>query len=311
MNQILSTSIPTNNRKAKNRNPVQIGSVLKFFAIVLVIFGVFMLGIGAYSIYKNQTAEQNKKIEPTISIENKTDTTILLKVTHKKNISKLEYGWNDEEKETINGNGGKYLEREITIPSGTNTLHVIVTAEDGQETTYDKQYEIESNINIEVSGNKIKITDQSDTPLSYMTYRWDEEEETRIELNNETNIEQEIEAIKGLHTLTVIVVDENNNSDTKTQKINGVSKPKIVLDVDAQKEHFVIKAFDDEKIDKIVFKLNQDDSQSYELNLGDKNLKELDYSVPFELQNGENIIEVTVYNSNGVSEESGVRFVKQ
>ena len=89
MNQILSTSIPTNNRKAKNRNPVQIGSVLKFFAIVLVIFGVFMLGIGAYSIYKNQTAEQNKKIEPTISIENKTDTTILLKVTHKKNISKL------------------------------------------------------------------------------------------------------------------------------------------------------------------------------------------------------------------------------
>ena len=144
-----------------------------------------------------------------------------------------------------------------------------------------------------------------------MTYRWDEEEETRIELNNETNIEQEIEAIKGLHTLTVIVVDENNNSDTKTQKINGVSKPKIVLDVDAQKEHFVIKASDDEKIDKIVFKLNQDDSQSYELNLGDKNLKELDYSVPFELQNGENIIEVTVYNSNGVSEESGVRFVKQ
>ena len=100
-----------------------------------------------------------------------------------------------------------------------------------------------------------------------MTYRWDEEEETRIELNNETDIEQEIEAIKGLHTLTVIVVDENNNSDTKTQKINGVSKPKIVLDVDDQKEHFVIKASDDEKIDKIVFKLNQDDSQSYELNL--------------------------------------------
>lgn len=311
MNQILSTSIPTNNKKAKNKNPVQIGSVLKFFAIALVILGIFMLGTGAYAIYKNQTAEQEQNIEPTISIENKTDTTILLKVTHKKNIAKLEYRWNDEEKTVVNGNNGKYLEKEINVPSGTNTLHVIIQDEDGKEMTYEKQYEIESNINIEVSGNKIKITCESDTPLSYMTYRWDEEEEKRIELNNEMKIEQEIEAIKGLHTLTVIVVDEDNNTDVKVQKINGVSKPKIVLDVDDQKEHFVIKASDDEKIEKVEFRLNQDDNQTYELNLGGENLKELDYRVPFELQNGENIIEVKVYNSNGVSEESGVRFIKQ
>mgnify|MGYP004522070223 CR=1 FL=1 len=311
MNQILSTSMPSNNKKIRNRKSVQIGSVLKVFAIALAIFGIFMLGTGAYAIYKNQTAEQEQNIEPTISIENKTDTTILLKVTHKKNIEKLEYGWNDEEKTVVNGNNGKYLEKEIKVPSGTNTLHVVVQDEDGKEMTYEKQYEIESNINIEVSGNKIKITYEGDTPLSYMTYRWDEEEEKRIELNDEMEIEQEIEAIKGLHTLTVIVVDEDNNSDIKTQKINGVSKPKIVLDVDDQKEHFVIKASDDEKIEKVEFRLNQDDNQTYELNLGDENLKELNYTVPFELQNGENIIEVTVYNSNGVSEESGVRFVKQ
>lgn len=311
MNQILSTSMPSNNKKVRNRKPVQIGSVLKVFAIALAIFGIFMLGTGAYVIYKNQTAEQEQNIEPTISIENKTDTTILLKVTHKKNIAKLEYGWNDEEKTVVNGNNGKYLEKEIKVPSGTNTLHVVVQDEDGKEMTYEKQYEIESNINIEVSGNKIKITYEGDTPLSYMTYRWDEEEEKRIELNDEMEIEQEIEAIKGLHTLTVIVVDEDNNTDTKVQKINGVSKPKIVLDVDDQKEHFVIKASDDEKIEKVEFRLNQDDNQTYELNLGDENLKELNYRVPFELQNGENIIEVTVYNSNGVSEESGVRFVKQ
>lgn len=311
MNQILSTSMPSNNKKVRNRKSVQIGSVLKVFAIALAIFGIFMLGTGAYAIYKNQTAEQEQNIEPTISIENKTDTTILLKVTHKKNIAKLEYGWNDEEKTVVNGNNGKYLEKEIKVPSGTNTLHVVVQDEDGKEMTYEKQYEIESNINIEVSGNKIKITYEGDTLLSYMTYRWDEEEEKRIELNDEMEIEQEIEAIKGLHTLTVIVVDEDNNTDTKVQKINGVSKPKIVLDVDDQKEHFVIKASDDEKIEKVEFRLNQDDNQTYELNLGDENLKELNYRVPFELQNGENIIEVTVYNSNGVSEESGVRFVKQ
>ena len=141
-----------------------------------------------------------------------------------------------------------------------------------------------------------------------MTYRWDEEEEKRIEANG-TSIEEEIDAIKGLHTLTVIVVDENNNTDTKVQKINGVSKPKISLGVDDTKEHFVIMTSDDEKLEKVEFKLNQDD-EVYELNLGNQNTKELNYRVPFELQSGENIIEVTVYNSNNISEQITVRFVK-
>ena len=105
------------------------------------------------------------------------------------------------------------------------------------------------------------------------------------------------------------VVDENNNTDTKVQKINGVSKPKISLGVDDTKEHFVIMTSDDEKLEKVEFKLNQDD-EVYELNLGNQNTKELNYRVPFELQSGENIIEVTVYNSNNISEQITVRFVK-
>ena len=40
------------------------------------------------------------------------------------------------------------------------------------------------------------------------------------------------------------------------------------------------------------------------------NLKELDYTVPMELQPGENIIQVTVYNSSGLSEERAVKFMK-
>lgn len=308
MNQILSTDMPMNNKKNKNKKPVDIANIIKIFAVLMVILGIFIVGIGVYSIVNDQLEKQEENIEPTISIENKTDTTILLKVTHKKNIASLEYGWNDEEKTVVNGNNGKYLEKEIEIPSGTNTLHVIIKDEDGKEMTYEKQYEIESDINIEISGNKIKISYEGDTPLSYMTYRWDEEEEKRIEVDG-TSINQEIDAIKGLHTLTVIVVDENNKTDTKVQKINGVSKPKIILGVDDTQEHFVISASDDEKLEKVEFKLNQND-EVYELNLGDQNMKELNYKVPFELQSGENIIEVTVYNSNGVSEEMAVRFVK-
>ena len=122
---------------------------------------------------------------------------------------------------------------------------------------YEKQYERQSNINFEVSGNKIKITAESEKTISYMTYRWDEEEEKTIQIND-TSVEQEIDAIKGLHTLTVIMVDEDNNTDTKVQKINGVSKPKVSVVTDDSKSYFIITSSDDEKLSKVQFRINQD-----------------------------------------------------
>lgn len=309
MNQILSTSMPMDNKKKKekkvNTNPVAIKSILKFFAIAMLIFGMFTIGTGAYAVFKNQSEQQEQNLEPSISIEDKDEETILLKVVHKKNIAKLEYRWNDEESTVVNGNNGKYIEKQIKVPSGKNTLHVLVVDEDGKEIPYEKQYERESKINFEVSGNKIKITYEGDKKVSYMTYRWDEEEEKTIQIND-TKIDQEIDAIKGLHTLTVIVVDEDNNTDTKVQKINGVSKPKITVAVDDAKQHFVIKASDDEKITTIVFRLNQDDNQYYTLNIADMNYNDIQYVLPMELQSGENTIEVTIKNASGVTEESGI-----
>ena len=309
MNQILSTSMPMDNKKKKekkvNINPIAISSILKFFAIAMLIFGMFTIGTGAYAVFKNQSDQQEQNLEPSISIENKDEETILLKVVHKKNIAKLEYRWNDEESTVVNGNNGKYIEKQIKVPSGKNTLHVLVVDEDGKEIPYEKQYERESKINFEVSGNKIKITYEGDKKVSYMTYRWDEEEEKTIQIND-TKIDQEIDAIKGLHALTVIVVDEDNNTDTKVQKINGVSKPKITVAVDDAKQHFVIKASDDEKITTIVFRLNQDDNQYYTLNIADMNYNDIQYVLPMELQSGENTIEVTIKNASGVTEESGI-----
>lgn len=313
MNQILSTSMPMDNSrkeyKVKSHKSIPTDSILKVFGIIILIFGITIIGIGGYDIYQNQLRIIEENLEPTISIENKTEKAILLKVMHKKVISKVEYSWNESEPTVIKGNDGKYVEKEITVPGGKNTLHVLVQDENGKEITYDKEYETESNINLEVSGNKIKISYESDTTISYMTYRWDEEDETTIDIND-TEIDTEIDVKKGLHKLTVVVVDENNNTDTKVQKINGVSKPKLEIDCDIEVKHFIIKASDDEQLSKVEFKLNYDDSQTYVLNLEDMNLKELEYTLPMEIQQGENILEVTVYNTNGLSSYSGVRLMK-
>ena len=264
------------------------------------------IGAGGYMIYESQTHKQ-QELEPTISIENINTNTIMLKITNQKVISQIKYSWNDEEEKTVNGNNGKYLEQKIAVPSGTNTLHLLIIDEDGKEITYEKQYEVESNINFEVSGNKIKITYNGEKNIAYITYRWDEEEEQRIDIYD-TILNKEIDAIRGLHTLTVVVVDEDNNMEQKQQKINGVSKPKVSVKADDSKEHFVIDVSDEEVLSKIVIRLDEDSEQEYEVNLEGMDLKEATYVVPdpIRLKDGENTIEVTVYNASGISGETGV-----
>lgn len=314
MNQILSTSMPMQDRKNKRNNiyvhQIPTEKILKIFIIMVITFGILIIGVGLYTIVKNQLGTQEENLEPTISIENKTDRIVLLKITHKKAISRVEYSWNDEEPVIQNGNNGQYFEQEITIPAGSNELHVLVVDEEGKEITYDKKYDIQSNINLEVSGNKIKIIYEGNTLISYMTYKWDDGEEIKIDINDK-KINQEIDAEKGLHELTIIVVDENNNRDIKKKKINGVSKPEVVVDFNETMDHFVIKAKDEEKLSRIEFYLNENYDQGYVLHLEDMDLKELDYELRIPFEQGQNILEVTVYNSNGVSNSTEQIYYKE
>ena len=311
MNQILSTNMPNNSGKKMGQDgPKDIKNIIVFFVVALIIFAIVLIGMGAYTLLKKGETTTKTTEKPVITLENKTDTTVLLKVMHNTGtISKVYYNWNDDDETTINGNDGKYVEQEIEIPSGNNTLYIRVVDGNGQEATYEKQYELESNINFEVSGNKIKITYDGDTTIAYMTYRWDDEDEETIQIND-TTINQEIDALKGLHTLTVIVVDENNKTDKKVQKINGVSKPTLTIDSNEDNTRFVIHVTDEEELKKIEIVLNEEQENKYVINLADYHLKEFDYTLPIELEDGENIIEVTVYNDSDVTTVQKGRLVK-
>ena len=56
MNQILQVQ-----ETRKNSNPVDTKKIVLFFAVCLIIFGIILLGQGAYSVYKNK---QNEKVQP-------------------------------------------------------------------------------------------------------------------------------------------------------------------------------------------------------------------------------------------------------
>ena len=314
MNQILSVEDTKKKKKKtkapRNSGPVAIESILKFFSIAILIFGIFMIGSGSYSIYIN-SQEDTSNTKPTIQVEeNEEGTEITLRVLHDKALSKVTYRWNNEEEIEIQTNNSRQVEQSIEVPTGDNTLTIYAQDLNGQETNYQRAYSLAGDITIDLSlnGNNIKVTATGKNELSYLTYRWDEEEEQRVDINN-TEIEQDIEIPVGQHTLTVIVVDVNNSTQTKTQEVKGIVKPKLEVTADGT-ENFVIRASDNEGIKRVEFIVNETDK--YAIDLDDvysiDERKEFEYRFP--LQEGENKLEVTVYNESDVSETVRVMFNK-
>ena len=300
MNQILSVDNTKKSKGYRNSSgPLEINTILKIFAIAILIFGVFMVGSGSYSMYKDsQKSLANAK--PTIHIEDRSETQALIKIKHSKELASVTYNWNNKEAIEVQCQGKKSVEQIIEIPTGTNTLNIFVKDINGQESRHQQTYTIKGNISIEftVEGNNIKITAEGKDELSYLTYRWDEDEETRVEINN-TTAEEKIEIPKGLHTLTVIVVDINNTTETKEQEVNGVTRPKLDVSTDGG-DNFIIRATDEQGLKKVEFIINED--EKYMLNLDGR--KELEYAYP--LHDGENRLEVIIYNVNDISETARV-----
>ncbi len=64
------------------------------------------------------------------------------------------------------------------------------------------------------------------------------------------------------HTLTVVVVDVNNRTETKVQKTNGVSIPTIDIKFNDDKTAYVINLKDDVELQEVVITLDEDDSKN-------------------------------------------------
>ena len=314
MNQILSVD---NSSKVKvkkekirndygsNKGPLEIGTIIKFFSIAILVFGVFMIGTGSYSMYKEMTSG-GSNTKPVIYVETIQETQILLKITHDRPLSKVTYKWNEEQETEVKTNGKREVETTIEIPEGTNALTVYATDEKGQEIEYKKVYTIDEAITINVTneGNQVKVEAKGMNELTYMTYRWDEEEETRIDIND-TQTEQLIDAPEGLHTITIIVVDENNKTKTFEQKVEGVIKPTLDISTDEQ-GNFVMKASDQKGIKKVEFIVDEKDKYLIDLEkiLPVEERKEFEYRFP--VHEGQNKLELIVYNEDDVTETSRV-----
>lgn len=298
-NQILSVGNTQNAKRKKSSGQIDINKIIAFFAIVLIVFSICTIGIGGYSIVENNGILGYKKAQ--IETE-KVDDKLLITVTSTIPIERLEYEWNEDgNKKVMYENSNMEITEKINLPSGNNKLKIEVYDINGKASVYENSYEVESfapQLSIEAVNGKIKVIAKDNEKMQYITYRWDEEPETKVNATVEASaqIEQEIEIPQGKHTLTIIAVNSRNLTTEKTQDVKGVKKPSISVIQDAENmENIIVTIKDDEAVKNILYELN---GKKYQIDLSNYHLTTIP---PFniKLEPGENKISITVTNFEG------------
>lgn len=294
MNQILNTG-------KKKKEPAGIKSIVLFFSISIFIFGSILIGHSSYSMYQYQKEQEELRRKDVLALNITRDGKMLtLHVKNENTIDKVVYNWNNTEDHILLGKGRNEFSEEIELPLGTNVLNVKISDVTGKSKNYQKEYILEEGditgpeIELVVVGDKVKIVARDDARLSYITYRWNEEQETTINPRPESPalIETEIDIKKGLNTLTVIAVDDHNNTEEKKQDFEGVTKPK--LELTKEENYLVIKATDeDDGLDRVEYTIN-DQKYLIPLKHGEKTV-----TYKQELKSGDNPFTIDVYNKNG------------
>ena len=163
----------------------------------------------------------------------------------------------------------KTLEKEISLPAGNNTLYITVIDEDKVESTFEKNFESENGVDIinpeislEVVSSKLVIKATDETKLDFLTYRWNDEQETKVyPEGNDKEIQVELDIMKSSNDITISVVDSNNNTTTETKTFLGVTNPKIIIELSADGSSLDITCKHEVGIEKIEYTLN---GQAYE-----------------------------------------------
>ena len=318
MNQILSMQqsqmsgqkLPKQKKPKKEKqinygrpsDKANIVSIVRVFCVLIILFGLVLVGDATYGIMNSRP-----KLRDNINVTaNAIGTNVTINAVGSMPIQSLTYRWNQGEETVVQGNGTVELEAVVQIPTGNNILNMSVIDYYGNKSEFQKQYINEQDdsskptIEISVSGNMLNITATDETEMSYLTYSWNNGTPTRVDmdttLTDKTVLRTSVEVQKGENTLSIVAVDIDGNTNTRTEKIKGANKPTFTVNADGT--NLVIKAQDEDGISKVEITVDGITSDT-----GDEplNLKEL--TATQAITPGEHTVTITVTNINGLSEE--------
>ena len=313
MNQILMTEAVNKNARNKSKisNSSDITAVVRFFAIIIMVFGLALSGSSAFGMVQNIQENKNKSI-PVVSAE-RNGNSVKVIVKNDIGIKTIKYSWNDSTETVVQGRNKNQVETTINIIPGNNKLNMTVIDSNNGTTTYVKNYVQEEKdttepvITVQNEDPRIKITVTDDTALDYIIYKYGYNEEVKVEASedNPTKIEAYIDNVLETQvTLKIEAVDKAQNFATKEQQVKGATKPKIeVVSDPTDQSYLIIRASDNEGLRMVVFYINEDEYKT-DPNTS-LNMKNFEYRQ--KVPKGETTIKVHAYNlSEQVSEFEGI-----
>ena len=281
-------------------NKANIVSISRVFCVLIILFGLVLIGDATYGIVSSKPT-----LKDTINVTaNAIGSDVTIKAVGSMPIQRLTYKWGQGEEIVIQGNGTVELEAVTQIPRGNNILNMTVIDYYGNKAEFQKQYINEQDdsskpsIEISVSGNMLNIIATDETEMSYLTYSWNNETPTRVNIDSNSTDKKElrtsIEVQRGENTLDIVAVDVDGNTATRTENIKGANKP--TFEVSADGTNLIINAKDDEGINKIEITVDGAVSETEP-----DNLKELQATLP--ITPGDHTVTIKVTNVNGLSTE--------
>lgn len=312
MNQILFT------QNKKNSNPQDTKKIVLFFAISLIVFGVILFGQGVYKVIKKGNEATTSKSDNTtnISLQQNESGEVVINVNSQTVISELIYYWNSDASQTVSGNGNTTMQEKVTMPSGQNTLTVKTIDVNGKEKIETQTFKLDvdkPNISLSVIGNKIKISVNSKADLSYVTYKWNSEQEKKMDMatfEDKTKYEVEVEIPKGKNTLLVTATDIYGNKSEKSQEVKGIAKPVFAKPVINEPYITFTVTSEDDDIKTIEFIYN---GKNYKITEDaikqSQNAKKVSYKLT--LEKGKNTLIVKATTQNGGTAQEGWTYEKK
>lgn len=298
MNQILMVENKKKKNKKSSSGTIEIANIVKFFAIVLIIFGIFFIGQGSYAIYKESKGRDTSNM-PIVKISRVNDT-IQVKVDSTNKIENLIYSWNNSEETKIPVEDTA-IEEEIILPIENSVLNIKLEEETGRMIKYQKEFIIEGlditeptiEITEENTEGNIRIVATDETAISYITYKINEEDEIKVEKSEleDKSINYILKLPRGANRVVITAIDESGNVETLEKTIIVSGRTSINLKIENGK--LIIIAEDPDGVKDIEINLNG-------VVYSAKDINRKGVRIPLDLVQGTNTIRITVTNVNSL-----------
>ena len=314
MNQILAIENNKKKNKAKkvrtSSGPIEIKNIIRFFAIVIIVFGICIISHSSYALYRDAKGSNTENLA-SISISRENDT-LIVDVQSQYVVDYFKYNWQNTEQTSVS-EGKTSFEEEIVLPNESDILTIVLEDETGRAVTYVREINLDGidiikpSIDIQQGqGLSVRVKASDETKIEYMTYRIDDGEEIRIDKNNEEDktIEYAVTDIpRGEHTIYVTAVDSFGNTEKAQQPIIVSSERPTInsIDIDEENGKIIIQASDVDGLQSIEVNLN---GQEYFMD----NLNRTEASFSLNLIQGTNTLSIKLTNVNGITAEGATEF---